>query len=191
LLHGEVVAAIEAQITARVGAEPVAREAVRAALPSGLPSRAFDAIVAGLARRGALIAEGDTIRPAGGTALPRLGPLEEDLVGRFRAWKLEAPRPAEVAGAVGKPDAAVKAALDRLLAHKLIVKVKPDLYLDAALVGALRERLVAHLDAHGEITPQEWKDITGASRKYSSPLAEFFDAEKVTLRVGEIRKRRR
>ncbi len=32
--------------------------------------------------------------------------------------------------------------------------------------------------------------MTGTTRKYAIPLAEHFDAEKVTLRVGEIRKKR-
>jgi selenocysteine-specific elongation factor len=85
----------------------------------------------------------------------------------------------------------VRTALDRLLAHKLLVKVKPDLYADAAAIATLRDRLIAFLDQHGEITAQQWKDLTGSTRKYSIPLAEYFDGEKVTLRIGEIRKRRR
>ena len=32
--------------------------------------------------------------------------------------------------------------------------------------------------------------ITGLSRKFSIPLAEYFDTEALTLRVGEIRRRR-
>jgi selenocysteine-specific elongation factor len=84
----------------------------------------------------------------------------------------------------------VRAALERLLAAGTLVKVKPDYFIDAETLAALRSRLVAHLDQHGQITPLEWKDIVGASRKYTIPLAEHFDAEKLTLRVGEIRKRR-
>ena len=68
--------------------------------------------------------------------------------------------------------------------------MKPDYFIDADTLAGLRARLRAHLDAHGQITPLEWKDIVGASRKFSIPLAEHFDAEKLTLRVGEIRKRR-
>ena len=41
-----------------------------------------------------------------------------------------------------------------------------------------------------ELTPAEWKGLTEASRKYSIPLAEYFDAEKITLRVGDVRKKR-
>jgi selenocysteine-specific elongation factor len=32
--------------------------------------------------------------------------------------------------------------------------------------------------------------MTGASRKYTIPLLEYFDAQKVTIRVGEVRKLR-
>ena len=78
----------------------------------------------------------------------------------------------------------------RLLSDGTLIKVKPDYYVDAAAIAELRQRLIAHLDRHGQITPTEWKDIVGASRKFTIPLAEHFDAEKVTLRVGEIRKRR-
>jgi selenocysteine-specific elongation factor len=160
-------------------------------LPASLPARAYDAILAGLVRRGAAITDGDTVRRADGAALPRLGPLDEDLVARFRGWALEPPRPKEVPAAIGQPEPVVKAAFDRLLAHKLLIKVKPDLYVDAGVLAGLRERLLAHLDAHGEITAQQWKDLTGTSRKFSIPLAEYFDAEKLTLRVGEVRRRRK
>ena len=45
-------------------------------------------------------------------------------------------------------------------------------------------------DAHPTIDAQQWKDLTGASRKFTIPIAEYFDAEKLTLRVGEIRRKR-
>ena len=37
---------------------------------------------------------------------------------------------------------------------------------------------------------QQRKELTGASRKFTIPLAEFFDAEKLTLRVGDVRRKR-
>ena len=44
-----------------------------------------------------------------------------------------------------------------------------DLYFAATHVAALHQRLVAHLEAQGELTPQGWKELTGASRKYTIP----------------------
>ena len=48
-------------------------------------------------------------------------------------------------------------------------------------------RLVAFLRERKAITTQEFKDLVGATRKHVIPLAEHFDREKVTLRVGEKR----
>ena len=81
--------------------------------------------------------------------------------------------------------------VDRLLAQGALVKIKPDFYVDSAALSELGDKVCAHLDERGEITPQESKNLTGATRKYSIPLAEYFDAEKVTLRIGDVRKRRK
>ena len=75
-------------------------------------------------------------------------------------------------------------------AAKLAVKVKPDLVMHAKVVDEVRGRLVAFLEKHGTIDAQQWKELTGASRKFTIPLAEYFDGEKLTLRVGEVRRLR-
>ncbi len=72
-----------------------------------------------------------------------------------------------------------------------IVKTKDDLYFDARAVDDLKGRLVDFLKAHDEITTPQFKDMTGASRKYVIPLIEYFDSNNVTLRVGDSRKLRR
>ena len=79
--------------------------------------------------------------------------------------------------------------IDLLVRGGSLVRMK-DLVFHAPAVDALREKLVAHLKAHAQITPQEWKELVGASRKFTIPLAEHFDAEKLTMRVGEVRKLR-
>jgi selenocysteine-specific elongation factor len=150
----------------------------------------FDELIAALIRRGAVEAERDVVRRPAVRRPARPSGLDGDLAARFRAWGITPPRPKEVPAEIKGDPSAVRAALDRLLAAGTLVKVKPDYFIDAETLAALRARLTAHLAAHGQITPLEWKDIVGASRKYSIPLAEHFDAEKLTLRVGEIRKRR-
>ena len=197
--HASAVAELEARITDAVttaGRDPIAagelgREALRTQLPAALPGRAYDAVLAGLVARGKLALDGDRLRRAAQpTAGSALTPADTALLGRFLAWAIEPPRPAEVAAAVGRPPAEVKAALDRLLAAKRLTKIKPDLYLHAQIVDELRTRLVAFLDAHKTIDAQQWKELTGASRKFTIPLAEYFDGEKLTLRVGDLRRRR-
>jgi selenocysteine-specific elongation factor len=202
-LHAEALARVEASALAAVDAfhaaqphkDGMPREELRSRLPRALAPRLFDAVVAGLARRGALVATNDLVararRAASATAAASaLGPLTEKLAARFAAWALEPPRPEEVAAAVVEPPAPVKQALDVLLRSGKLVRVKPDYFVDAAALATLRAQLAAHLAQHAQITPQEWKAMVGSSRKFAIPLAEYFDAEKLTLRVGEIRKLR-
>ena len=68
--------------------------------------------------------------------------------------------------------------------------MKPDLFVHADAIAKLRAKLLAFLDANKTIDAQQWKDLTGASRKFTIPLAEYFDAEKLTLRVGDVRRKR-
>ncbi len=77
------------------------------------------------------------------------------------------------------------------VADRLVVRVSDDLYFDRKAVEHLQERLIAYLQQHKEISTQTFKDLVGQSRKYVIPLSEFFDREKVTLRVGEKRVLRR
>jgi selenocysteine-specific elongation factor len=192
-LHAAVVAEIEGRIAAAVGDAPdgASREELRTHLPAALPVRAYDAIVAGLERKGVIATEGDRVRKASAPSRgPALSAAETKLLDQFKGWGVEPPRPKEVAAAVGQGEAQAKALLDRLIAGKRLVRIKPDLYMHADVVADLRGRLVAFLDAHKTIDAQQWKDLTGASRKFTIPLAEFFDAEKLTLRVGEVRRKR-
>ena len=71
-----------------------------------------------------------------------------------------------------------------------IIKTKDDLYFHVDAITELKNRLVDFLKAHGDITTPQFKEMTGASRKYVIPLIEYFDASKVTLRVGDSRKLR-
>lgn len=189
-LHAAVIAALSATLRGLVDpAAGIAREEARSRLPHALPRPAFDTLVDELVRAGALVATADRLD----RAAPRvvINPADAALIERFRAWALEPPRPKEIPAATGMAEPAARAALERLLAARTIIKVKPDYYVGTEALEALRARLIAHLDARGEITPQEWKDVCGTSRKFSIPLAEFFDGEKLTLRIGDLRRRRR
>ena len=79
------------------------------------------------------------------------------------------------------------------LMHKegALVKVKEDLYFHKQAIEDLEEALVSFLKKHKEITTPQFKDMTGASRKYTIPLIEYFDRSQVTVRVGDSRVLRR
>ncbi len=81
--------------------------------------------------------------------------------------------------------------LMHLVEEKKIVKTKDDLFFDAGAVKDLQDRLISFLEKNGEISTPQFKDLTGASRKYVIPLIEYFDAQNITIRIGDIRKLRK
>lgn len=77
-----------------------------------------------------------------------------------------------------------------MLDEGILVRVKEDIVFHRDALDKLTRELVDFLKKHGEISPTQFKDLTGTSRKYAIPLLEYFDREKVTLRVGDVRRLR-
>jgi selenocysteine-specific elongation factor len=86
-----------------------------------------------------------------------------------------------------KTDQARLVELLRVLEAEGLAVRAGELFFDAAAVKALEAKLRGFLAERGRITTQQFKELTGQSRKFTIPLAEYFDREKVTLRVGEVR----
>ena len=83
-----------------------------------------------------------------------------------------------------------KEILTHMLEEGVLIKVKEELYFHSRVIDELRNELVSYLKANGEIDTPQFKEMTGASRKYTIPLIEFFDATKVTIRIGDVRRLR-
>jgi selenocysteine-specific elongation factor len=167
------------------------REELRAQLHLGQPLATR--VLADLAARGEVVVDGDLVRRAAFS--PAAAEAGKDAAvdrvrGLYRAAGLAPPWMADVAAAAAVSAGDARAAVDILLRRGDLVRVRPDLYFDREAMDALRARLRAHLESNGQISAQEWKAMTGQTRKYAIPLGEHFDAEKLTLRVGETRKLR-
>jgi selenocysteine-specific elongation factor len=81
---------------------------------------------------------------------------------------------------------------DRELLQVLIdqgraVRLKDNLVFHRANLDKVASILVQYLRDHREITPIEFKDLLAVSRKYAIPLLEYFDSQKITIRVGDKR----
>jgi selenocysteine-specific elongation factor len=71
-----------------------------------------------------------------------------------------------------------------------VVRVAADLYYARAAVDRGIALLREHLATHGEITAAGFRDLIGASRRYSIAFLDYCDRTGVTLRVGDVRKPR-
>jgi selenocysteine-specific elongation factor len=99
----------------------------------------------------------------------------------------EPPTVKEIGDHLGMPEKKVIDHLAVLAREGRAVKVKPDLFYHPGPLGALRDILTAHLGKNRAILPQEYRELTGLSRKFMIPLLEFFDGQKLTIRVGDAR----
>lgn len=172
----------------------ISREELRSRLRGGLDQRMFTHLIQSLERLGRLVSDADSVRLHGfqPKVTGQLQKAREALLAHFDAARLEPPTPQEAAAALGIPDAVVREALDVLVREGAMVRVRADLQFSRTAMDKLRDDLVAFLERDGEITTTQFKEMTGASRKYTIPLGEFFDGEKLTLRVGDnVRRLRR
>lgn len=115
----------------------------------------------------------------------------ERLLARLSAAGLGPPTVDALALELGLPAARVVALLNVCAAEGGVVKVSEGLYFDRAAVDGLEARLLSYLRESKEIATQAFKGLVGQSRKFVIPLSEYFDRQKVTLRVGEKRVLRR
>jgi selenocysteine-specific elongation factor len=188
-LTRRLVAAAEAFHRARPLAAGIGREELRGSLPSITDPRLFARLLSALADKGTVIVDGDLVRMKGHAAASGAsgGALKEKVAAVLAKGGLTPPWIGELPAAVAGSDADVSAVLKLLLAEGRAVRTSAELYFDAAAIATLREKLVAFLRERKEISTQEFKDLVGATRKYVIPLAEYFDREKITLRIGEKR----
>ncbi|MEN6620248.1 MAG: SelB C-terminal domain-containing protein [Smithella sp.] len=68
-----------------------------------------------------------------------------------------------------------------------LIKINEELCFWGETLTNLRNDYKAMLIKDGKATPASFKDLTGLSRKYIIPLMEYFDMNKLTVRVGDHR----
>ena len=165
------------------------RGALRGVLPDNVARAVVDLALERLEARGAIEAEEDLVRANDFVA--RLSQRHEAIAARIRADAmiagLEPATAREQAEELGLDAAELRDLLAHLERDGSLVRAPGDLWFDAGAIDELRERVVAHLEEHGELATTAYKELIGTTRKFAVPLMELFDAERLTIRRGEAR----
>lgn len=74
-----------------------------------------------------------------------------------------------------------------LLKEEVLIKINEEMIFTRDALDNLRKNYKALLVKEGKATPVSFKELTGLSRKYIIPLMEYFDTNKLTVRVGDHR----
>ncbi|MFQ5514873.1 MAG: selenocysteine-specific translation elongation factor [Myxococcota bacterium] len=152
----------------------VPRDAIRAALEEGSKRR--------------LIEEGPSgHRLPGHAAHVRDPALARRVADRLESAGLAPPTLEALAMELGISTRELRPVIEHLEREGRLVRVTAVLYFSRKEIDELRARVLSYLRGHGRIDPATYKELTGQTRKYTVPLMEHFDAEKLTRREGNVR----
>ena len=173
--------------------EGMGKEELKTRLPKRSDGRFFTPLLSALEKDGLAIPDRDIVRLGGKVARKSVsgGDLSGKVLLLLQEGGLEPPTVKEVMERFHCDEKAVRTNLALLVRSGFVARISNDLFYGSAILDGLREKLLAHLREKGEITPPEFRDLTGLSRKFLIPLLEHFDGEKLTIRVGDKRLARR
>ncbi|MFN2546627.1 MAG: selenocysteine-specific translation elongation factor [Myxococcales bacterium] len=194
--HTDLLHSLETKLVARVREHAaqsvidrsIAREELRQRA-GGAPQKLYARALAGLAEKGELRADAERVHPPGVAAklTGKDADSQERLASVLDQAGLQPPRIDELPALIDQSLARTQALLKALAHAGRASKISEELWFGAAPLLDLRRRLLAHLAEHGSVDAQSFKELTGLTRKFAIPLLEYFDREKLTLRIGDKR----
>jgi len=164
-------------------------ELARAQLAAEVPAKLFRAIIDHLARKQTVVREDSTVRrPAHRVKLAGAErAATSDIESLLEQGGYTPPDVKQIAESVKLPAKRVLELLAALERDAKAVKVGQDLYYHARVAERLREMIAGRIRAAGPLGAAEFRDMIGASRKFSIALLEYFDRTGFTIRVGDSR----
>ena len=169
--------------------EGMGKEELKTRLPKRSDPRFFTPLLSALEKEGAVVPDRDIVRLAGKVARKNLP--ADDLGSKIALFLseggIEPPTVKEIMERFRCDEKTARDNLALLVRNGEVARISSDLFYATPALDGLREKLLAHLREKGEITPPDYRELTGLSRKFLIPLLEYFDSEKVTIRVGDKR----
>jgi selenocysteine-specific elongation factor len=187
--RAEDVSAIAGQVQALLAGfhkqyplrQGMAREEVRSRLQR--PARVFDAVLQNLVSAGEIRDSGGVLALVGFEV--HLNPAQQELADRYLE-ALEAQPVAPPAPAAFNIDGEL---LGALAGQGLVVRMGEGVVYSRSTVERIRQETLKLIDEQGQITLAEFRDHFGSSRKYAQAVLEYFDQQRITRRIGDVRVR--
>ncbi|WP_457755799.1 selenocysteine-specific translation elongation factor [Thermodesulfatator indicus] len=166
------------------------KEELRQRLPSGLDARAFEKMLEELIAEGKVVQEEKFIRLSSHKIV--LAEEQEAIKRKLEDIFLKAgvtpPDKDEVIVSFKENAPVAQEIFSLLLQEGKLVKLRDGLVFHADVVEDVKNKVISFLKENQEMAVGDFKKLLGgASRKYTIPLLEYLDHQKVTIRVGDKR----
>ncbi|MCD6353538.1 MAG: selenocysteine-specific translation elongation factor [Proteobacteria bacterium] len=149
----------------------------------------YDCLIQAMEKKGSIKTRDDAIHHAGHqiSLTPGQTKLKTDIESALSSMGLTPPTLRELTDQFSVSPSEIKTILKLSVQERSVVRVKEELWFAREHIALLAQKVIEYLKENKELTPGDFKKITGISRKYSIPLLEYFDREKITVRVGDKR----
>ena len=171
----------------------MAREELRSRMPASDNVRLFHLLLQRLEKAGRIVTDRDLVWLADFSPRDdeKLEAVKRAVVALYQTEGTTPPRARDLPQLLRESPEPVAAAVEELADAGELVRIRDDIYFEQASLATLRGRVVAWIEEHGSIDAAGFKQLVGGSRKFAIPVAEHFDKERLTMRVGDKRVLRR
>lgn len=114
--------------------------------------------------------------------------VSEKILQALERAEFQPPTKEELSEALSIPQKVVTDILRLMSKEGRVVRINDSLYITATAHTEMLSRLKGFYVKKPEMTVAEFRDILGTTRKYALPFLEYLDSNKITLRVGDVRK---
>jgi len=167
----------------------ISKEELKVSLESDISAKLFNMALVSLNKKGTITSDKDNVRLAKHQVelAGDLDSLRKDVSKIYKEACLTPPSLNDVLTNFKEQKAKAQSIINLMLKDGDLIKINEDLCFWSEALNRLRSDYKAMLIKDGKATPATFKDLTGLSRKYIIPLMEYFDMNKLTVRVGDHR----
>nr|WP_321514006.1 selenocysteine-specific translation elongation factor [uncultured Pseudodesulfovibrio sp.] len=154
-----------------------------------LPSKLFHFVVERALKAGDVVAEQELLKLKGHkvSLASDQRKVRERILDAYVKGGSTPPNLKDVLGPLGMDFKQAAGVLKLLQEQGELVRLSGDMYYHKAVLDKIQDRIVSFFVDKKEMSAPDCKEITGLSRKYLIPILEYFDKEKLTVRVGDVR----
>lgn len=167
----------------------ISKEELKVSLEKAVPPKLFNIVLGSLNKKGTIVSDKDNVRLAKHQVelAGDLDSLRRDIDKIYKEAGLTPPFLKEVIAQFDAQKAKAQSIINLMLKEGDLTKINEELCFASEILNKLRSDYKAMLIKDGKATPASFKELTGLSRKYIIPLMEYFDMNKLTVRVGDHR----
>jgi len=169
--------------------EGISKEELKASLGHIISPKLFNMAMSSLNKKGTIVSDKNNVRLSGHRVqlAGELDSLLQAIGTIYNEAGLAPPSLTDVVGKFKDQKAKVQSIINLMLKDGNLIKINEELCFAREALEKLRSNYKALLIKDGKATPASFKDLTGLSRKFIIPLMEYFDMNRLTVRVGDHR----